>query len=207
MAGRLAVSGTLADYVWEPTYEREEDEEEEDEAEPVAEDEIDEDDDEEEFFDDEDEGPWIPEAARTRLVNLIVTFTGELRRGENVSWTKAALAREGLYDYLVRRGLGDFDRRPRRPEHPLCPDRRTLDGCLSGLLDVFDGLVERAFAVVELLPSWLRFLRARGLLDEKQHKRAFQELSGVAKDARRFADNHGRDPRLGEGLSAWDPKP
>src|SRR5262249_25743134 len=161
MAGRLTLSGVLADYVWDPVYEEEEDEEEDEDETPEQADESedgdDEDDEDEEDFDDEweDDSPRMPRAARTRLVDLLVTFMGEVRRGENVPWTKGALARDGLFSYFIRRGTGEFDRSRRRPDHPLCPDRRTLDQYLGGLLDLLDGRIERAFAVLELLPAWL----------------------------------------------------
>jgi hypothetical protein len=138
---------------------------------------------------DEDERPHDP--AVDNLGQLTLEFLRYLRHEEGVSYPKGDLAREELLDYFPRRHEGKLQPRgsmyeevvlhkkpPRapKPEHPLCPDRVTMDVHLGGLIGFFNGLYYRAAATFEAIPAWLRFLQTRGLIDAERRRRTVEQL-------------------------------
>ena len=89
--------------------------------------------------------------AAQNLFDLTVEFLGYLQREEGVPLSKGELGREQIQRYIAARYAGEIEpdeqafagsfrskkqkQRPKAtaPEHPLCPDRRTLDAYLGGL--------------------------------------------------------------------------
>jgi hypothetical protein len=151
----------------------------------------------------------IPDQARDQLTHLMATFQGELRRQEGVDWVRGMLAADGLFRYLVERGLGRLQNsgKPTPNVHPLCPTQTTFDRFLARCFDLLSGGRSEGFAVYELVPAWLRFLRRHGLLTVEQHRKAFEELSTFRKLLADIAARDWTDPTLGAGLSAWDNPP
>jgi hypothetical protein len=159
-------------------------------------------------WDDEDEEPDSPAPAlptgELNLYHLTVEFLGYLRRVENMPYSKGELGRRELQQFIVDRHEGkleykesmlraaqrDIDRRLgrrtppkrefRRYEHMLVPDRERLDRFLARLLDFLNPLHYHAAAVFEIIPSWLRFLEARGLIDAEARARAVSDLADLA---------------------------
>jgi hypothetical protein len=130
------------------------------------------------------------------LGGLLVEFTGLAHRA-GVSYGKAHLVREALPRYFLDRQAGFLHpredvaallrsgQRPPpaatgEPLHPLLPDRLTMRTFLQKMLQTVDPQYYPAAAVAELLPLWLRFLRARSLISDDQYARAVAELDGLA---------------------------
>jgi hypothetical protein len=202
LAGRRPVEETLADYEWQPLPEEESEDDEDWDDDRWEEDDEDDEDDEPNY-------PLVPPEAKQRLGKLVLAFQGELRRRDGISWARSLLGGTGIYEYLLERGLGDLQdsRKRQRVAHPLCPDRLTFDFWLRDYIDCLETFRWQAYAACELLPAWLRFLEAHGLLDARQHQRDFAELSPLRQRLASLADRDRTDPLLGQGLSAWDTPP
>jgi len=84
---------------------------------------------------------------------------------------------------------------PRRSHHPLCPDRKTLDHFLAGLLSFINPQYYKATATLELIPAWLRFLASRQLITADQHQQTLAELRGLATEFGKVVKTHS-DPAL-----------
>lgn len=175
-----------------------------------------------------DEAPGDPaarrlaaaEAAPGSLHHLGLAFTGFAWRGEGVPFPRASLARRGLLGYLVEREEGRFDDRrsmlermqhpgrkpPRaRYDHPLCPDRATLDYQLARMLEFLAPRPYRAGALFELIPCWLAFLESRGLLDAEQRARTFEELRPLNRQLPGILERYADEPLVAEGvMAAWE---
>ena len=119
---------------------------------------------------------------------LSVEFIGDLRRKQDVPYTKGYLAQQALLTYLLGRYMDKFDEEEDAyNKHPklratsadgLCPDSASLEDYLGGLLGLFPQ-EHRTAALMEYLPSWLRFLEARGLIDAAQHEAALHPLRAL----------------------------
>lgn len=157
----------------------------------------------------------------TRLWNLGLEFIGYARNQEDIPFTKGRLFEDCLTAYLRRRRAGDLEQResiltamsrpswkspPKRkppvPDHPLCPDARSLDRFLADRLNILGYRPYHAAVTLELLPAWLRFLVARGLLDPAQHARTLDKLRDLARRVAKLLRDHD-DPALAKCLDQW----
>lgn len=159
-------------------------------------------DDEEEV--DEDEG-------RQNLSELTVEFLGYLYHTEHVPYAKGELARAQLYQYLLRRHDGEFEiskpkriskPKKRRAQHPLCPDRQTMDQFLGGLLGFINPQHYKAVATLELVPAWLRFLESRQLVDAEQREQTLADLRGLHTALFKALTDF-PDPTLRQAMERW----
>lgn len=165
-------------------------------------------------------GLAIPETVQQNLFDLSVEFQGWLRREQNLPLTKGELARSEIVDYLRKRLGGKLE--PRRsmvesafnrpkpktnppefylgPEvsalHWLCPDRGTFERHLVGLLHFLNTQYYPLAATYELMPSWLRFLESRRLIDATKRVQALDELQDLHQDMLRLFENYKTDPGL-----------
>jgi SEC-C motif-containing protein len=155
------------------------------------------------------------------LILLSAEFTGYLHRERNVSWSKAELGREQLVLYhaerLARRlkrriGLDELEQRrrlglpepgPPMIEHVLCPDRETLDRFLDDWCSVFNPQFHKVAVLLELIPAWLAFLEARGLLDAARRAQTESELRPLVPEYERFLGESAQDPTLARNLAHW----
>jgi hypothetical protein len=153
----------------------------------------------------------VPDEARQRLSDLSLEFLGWLRRERGVPYPKGALAREGIVEYLLARRLGKLrpDGAPRTaPEHPLSPDRATLDRFLARFFQILSLRRHKGIATLELMPAWLRFLEERGLLSAEQRRRAVEGIRPlVATLLKAFTRDRQEDPALVQALTSWGQEP
>jgi hypothetical protein len=173
------------------------------------------------FFDEEEDEDESPDEGRQNLYDLSVEFLGYLRREEGVSYTKGELGREQIRRYILERHTGELEpreslfeammrpkkrkrrRKPRKPDHLLCPDRSTLDRFLADLLYFISPQHYKAAATLELVPAWLRFLESRQLVDAQQRARTMSELRGLDTELLKIWKQHSSDPALQRGLEGW----
>jgi hypothetical protein len=166
--------------------------------------------------DDEDEEATVAKG-HGNLYKLTVEFLGYLYHQETVPFAKGALARAEIYEYILRRHDGELEtsepvikpngsrRRKsssRRPQHPLCPDRNTLDHFLADLLHFINPQYYKATATLELMPAWLRFLESRRLIDAEQREQILSELRGLDTEFLKVVKNH-PDPALRLAIENW----
>ncbi len=176
------------------------------------------DDDEEESSDNQP----IPNDGREALGSLVDDFVDYARHQEGVPYTKAALARDNISRYIMERLAGDLEPRqsmfdavmnpqrkpksnpkPRVPDHLLCPDRDTLDRFFSRLLNFMNPQKYDVAATFELMPAWLRFLEARGLIEPKQREATLTGLHGLHATLLRLWEADHTDPALAVNLRRW----
>jgi hypothetical protein len=172
----------------------------------------------EEDEEDEDEDEEQPDPGVRNLAQLTLEFLRYLRHEEGVPYPKGELARKELIDYFVRRHHGDLEprgsmyeevvlhKRPPKapkPEHPLCPERVTLDVHLGGLMGFLNGLYYRGAATFEVIPAWLRFLQTRGLIDAERRRRTVQQLMPVQADLLKCWENSAESAVLYRAAQAW----
>jgi hypothetical protein len=152
------------------------------------------------------------------LYDLTIEFLGYLQREEGVPLSKGELGREQIQRYLATRNAGEIEteeqefggsfrskKQKRRtkaaePEHPLCPDRRTLDAYLASLSLDFSPQNYRIAATFELLPAWLRFLESRGLIDADRREQTLGELSALGHALRAMFAKYHADPALQQAV-------
>ncbi len=167
-------------------------------------------------WDEEDEEETVDEGRRN-LHKLTVEFLGYLYHQENVPYAKGELARTEIYEYILKRHEGELKPHepmikpkgskkhksaPRRPQHPLCPDRNTLNHFLADLLYFINPQYYKATATLELVPAWLRFLESRQLIDAEQREQTLLELRGLDTEFLKVVKNH-PDPALRLAMENW----
>lgn len=201
VAGQAAPTWTLDDFALKPVRKKRRDD----------------------WDDEEDEREGSPDPGARNLARLISQFVGYLRREEGVPYPKGELIRDELFRYFVRRHEGDLNPRlsmleqamnprkklppPPKPSHLLCPERVTFEVHLAGLVGFMNGLYHTAAALFELVPAWLRFLEARGLIDADQHAKTVEELRPLHADLLRLMESCHDDPALLHALQTWPGRP
>jgi hypothetical protein len=164
-------------------------------------------------------GEPAPPATVQNLQTLALAFIGHLRREEEVNYSKGELARPHLPRYLLDRHSGVLDAReplgdlmrqgvppltsrlqPQPPAHVLCPDRETFQRYLDRLLVAGNPQPYRAAALFELMPAWLRYLEAHGLIEAQQRQRSLQEVAALSGDMVAIWSNYTADPALLEAV-------
>jgi hypothetical protein len=152
------------------------------------------------------------------LYDLTIEFLGYLQREEDVPLSKGELGREQIQRYIATRNAGEIEteeqefggsfrskKQKRRtkaaaPEHPLCPDRQTLDAYLASLSLDFSPQNYRIAATFELLPAWLRFLEMRGLIDADRREQTLGELSALGHALKTIFAKYQADPALQQAV-------
>ena len=173
--------------------------------------------------DEEQEGDDSPDPGARNLYRLISQFVGYLRREEGVPYSRGELVRNELFKYFTLRHAGELAPRlsmlerakhprkklppPPKPGHPLCPERVTFEVYLSGLMGFMNGLYYTATALFELVPSWLRFLESRGLIDAERHAKTVEELRPLHASLLRLMKTNRNDPTLFSALERWPAQP
>lgn len=150
---------------------------------------------------------------------LSMQFVGYAHRVAGVSYSKAELARSVINGCILeplqrelddweagkrsKRGRGKVVEQPSSSNHPLCPSRADFDRCLLGLVDMMMIRFHAVAAAVELMPLWLQFLEARGLIDGRLRRETLGELRPLVRDIQQMLANHYVEPCLAEALRDW----
>ena len=201
LAGQAAPTWTLDDFALKPVRKKRPDD----------------------WDDEEDEGEDSPDPGAQNLARLISQFVGYLRREEGVPYPKGELIRDELLRYFIRRHEGDLDPKlsmleqalnprtklppPPKPSHLLCPERVTFEVHLAELVSFMNGLYHTAAALFELVPAWLRFLEARGLIDADQHAKTVEDLRPLHAVLLPVMESYHEDPGLLHDLQTWPARP
>jgi hypothetical protein len=143
------------------------------------------------------------------LIELSYEFVGDAHAHDGYSYTKAELARQNIVSYLIDRKAGRLETKESAknklqfPDHPLCPDRDTLKRFLTGMLSMLNYQNYDVVATMELLPSWLRFLETRGLIEPTQRESTMSDIGSLhAELLGAFGPSDG-DPVLAENFRKW----
>ncbi|MBP1609761.1 MAG: hypothetical protein H6Q04_1996 [Acidobacteria bacterium] len=158
---------------------------------------------------------------------LSVHFLGYLRRFEGIPFSKGELGRHDLYRFILERHEGKLEYRESMPEsmqrdldrqqgrrtarqrkfrpyqNLLVPDSERLEHYLAGLLGMMNQLHHRAAALFEIIPSWLRFLELRGLIDTAMRVQTLDDMKTMAESLSRILASCPDDPAPLSALKAW----
>ncbi len=164
-----------------------------------------------------------PDTGARNLLNLTLQFVGHAHRFEGKPYSRAELARGEIYTFIARRQAGELEYRESmldtalrasgrkhgpikkfKPyDHLLCPDYERLDRYMAGLLDQFNVQLYPAVALLESVPTWMRFLQLRGLIDADGCRRTLHELQPLAANVLRIFKEMRSDRVLYEALLQW----
>lgn len=171
---------------------------------------------------DKDDKPSLTSDSQSALSCLLDVFVDYARRVEGVPYTKAKLACTNIYSYIYRRsagklepqqGLADAMFSPRKQPQPqkqkppaniLCPDRDTLDRYITDQFHFMNPQSYPAVATFELMPTWLRFLKGKGLLESELHATTLKELGKLQTSLCNLYKSDRSDPALFANLSGWN---
>lgn len=181
--------------------------------------------------DDEGEDDDDPrEMALTNLADLSFEFLGWAHREHGVPYASGHLGREAIVDYVVDRALGRLAPTPTAPRrvelpkrrlkkreekqesramHPLCPDGATFERYLAEHLQLLNYAPYRVAAAFELMPLWLRFLEARGLIRDTERELAEREIRPIGRKLVEGFEQMREDPtvrgRMASALARLEP--
>jgi hypothetical protein len=71
------------------------------------------------------------------------------------------------------------------------------------MLNMFNYQPHRAAAAMELVPTWMRFLQAQGLIDAQLRKQTLDDLKPLAGELGKLFDKVDSDPALREAIKRW----
>ncbi len=139
---------------------------------------------------------------------LLTAFTHYAHTESGFARTKVEMVRDNLADYVMRRYEGQLDNsdpgygRKRKQskrktktssQNPFCPDAKTLDMYMAQIMGFMSFRFYEAFALYELIPTWLRFLTQYNLLTEETRQQTLAQLRYMKKDLR--TDRRSTDQR------------
>jgi hypothetical protein len=172
----------------------------------------------------------VQSSGELNLYYLNIEFLGYLRRVEGVPYARGELGRRELHQFILDRhngrleyresmlesGMRDINRKkgrrlkPKRKfsgyEHILVPDPERLEYFLANLLDMMNQLYHRTSAFFEIIPAWLRFLKAKQLIDAETRTQAMNQLARLAISLGRILEKYTGDPAPGQALAEWREK-
>ncbi len=143
------------------------------------------------------------------LFEFSYEFVGYAHAHDGFSYTKAELARQNIVSYLIDRKAGRLETKEsaknkvQNPDHPLCPDRNTLSRFLTGMLMMLNFQNYDVVATMELLPSWLRFLETRGLIDPARRESTIADIGNLHTELLSKFGPSNEDPLLAENFRKW----
>jgi hypothetical protein len=158
-------------------------------------------------------------AGKDNLLNLIMQFIGYAHRTEGAPYSKAIMAGTEIGSFIQERRAGELEqddggygssRRKRGArkgsglyDHLLCPDRSRFDHYLANMLNMFNYQPHRAAAAMELVPAWMRFLQAQGLIDAQLREQTLDDLKPLAGELGKLFDKVDSDPALRDAIKRW----
>jgi len=155
---------------------------------------------------------------------VCLEFLGHLIREERMSPGKAELGSGNLSRYLVQRVDGQLEHSPplydpgkrpqkrkgkarrtqRRPVHILCPDAKTFEPFLADHMHFLSARYHTVAATMEVIPTWLRFLELRQMVDSQEHLSTLRGLACLHADLLKLWKKYSDDPSLHEAaVQAW----
>ncbi len=171
---------------------------------------------------DDDDKLSLTSNSKSDLSSLLNSFVSYARRVEGVPYTKAKQACSNIYSYICDRSAGRLEPRqspmelimnprkkttpkpkPKPPKNILCPDFNTFDRYLAEHLHFMNPLQHQVAATFELMPTWLRFLKAKGLLESELHNTTLKELGKLKATLCKLFQSDTSDPALFENLNRW----
>ena len=154
-----------------------------------------------------------PTTGEDALIEFSYEFVGYAHRHDGFSYTKAELARQNIVGYLIDRKAGRLETKESAknkvqfPDHQLCPDQNTLRRFLTGMLTMLNFQSYDVAACMELMPSWLRFLEARGLIEPTQRESTMSDIGILHTELLSAFGPSNEDPVLAENFRKWPENP
>jgi len=106
------------------------------------------------------------------LLDFCAAFLGYLRHQENIPYSKGFLGSNEIRQYISFRASGYYRFQPNihkkkfsQSAFMLIPDEKSLDNYLADLLSFFNFKYYKAAAMLEMLPSWIKFLKWHHLIN------------------------------------------
>jgi hypothetical protein len=143
------------------------------------------------------------------LIEFSYEFVGDAHRHDGFSYTKAELARQNIVRYLIDRKAGRLETKESAknkvqfPDHPLCPDRTTLSRFLTRMLTMLSSQNYDVVATMELLPFWLRFMEARGLIESTRRESTIADIGNLHTELLSAFGPSNEDPLLAQNFRKW----
>jgi hypothetical protein len=168
----------------------------------------------------DDFGPFVDaDQWDENLHNLLADFMADCHR-QGIPLTRADMAWEQIAIALTKqastpsnmpspkKNIGKKAKAlPHRPLSPLIPRFATLDSSLKDLLPFLGGRPYPLAATLELLPAYLHFVAALGLIHPTEMDEALQELQRLTRDVKKLLQYYNADGRcIANVLAAWSPE-
>ena len=169
----------------------------------------------------EDEPEPEPDPAVMHLRNLSSEFLYYARHTENIPLTKADLARANLANYILERDRGELTddessrgsgplkrskkgrgKQNAQHNHVLLPDHKTLDRYLLRFYGFLALDTHEGAALFELIPAWVRFLHAKGLVEKTAGDDALSSLQALSQSLLKILEGRS-DPLLTMNMRKW----
>ena len=172
--------------------------------------------------DDDDDEEESEDPAVVHLRDLGNEFLYYARHLENIALTKADMAREELMNYFLARQRGELiddspmlssRRQVRSPKgrskasdqgsHILLPDHKTLDRFLMRFYGFLANGTYEGAAFFELIPTWTRFLQAKGLVSIEEGQRSLRSMQDLSQSMMKIMEQYDSDPTLALNIGKW----
>ncbi|MEM7127994.1 MAG: SEC-C domain-containing protein [Chloroflexota bacterium] len=155
-----------------------------------------------------DEGEEDDEIAPclAHLRDLGYEFLHYARHVETIPLTKAELAREHLADYILERATSELLNHPLSKatvNNVLLPDYGSLQEYLPRFYSPMGYGMYAGAALFELVPTWVRFLQSKELVDPKDSRKALKSMQALSQSVVKVMENYDSDPTLAVNMRKW----
>lgn len=168
-----------------------------------------------------EDGDPLTDPAVAHLRDLSCEFLYYARHTEHIPLTKADLARENLVNYILERDRGELtddessrgsgplkrsqkgrDKQNAQNNHVLLPDHKTLYRYLMRFYGFLALNTHEGAAFFELIPAWVRFLHAKGLVEQSEGDDALRSLQALSQSMVKLMEGRS-DPLLAVNMRKW----
>jgi hypothetical protein len=153
----------------------------------------------------------IPEELSEQLFKLNFAFTGYAAEIQGESFIRAHFAGTEILTYLIDRACGELDEEGDGSNHLFTdsrffyPDAITLRNYFSSkIFSLTTPSYYAAAIVLDLLPSWLSFLKEKKLIHEEKARSTLKGLRKLADEIYGSCATVIPAPVLSRGLSRWE---
>lgn len=140
--------------------------------------------------------------ATQNLFHLTVEFMAYLHDNEGITYAKAYLVGNGIYEYLLKRHTGMLANNPimiqslrQLPKrYFLVPDHDPLQYYINSQVNAIE--YHQAAITFQMIPAWLQFLKSHSLINGRQHKKALNDVQRLQPKIIKIWEAMPEDPML-----------